>query len=123
MTGRALMAMARIMIPRRRLEELAPTALYDAKELARLCGWSSRQLQREFRRRLGRTPQAWLNERRIIASRELLLSGTPVKVVAIELGFKQTSHFCRLFKSFSRMTPSEFVLMCVSNQVSSVAQR
>jgi transcriptional regulator GlxA family with amidase domain len=92
------------------LEQLAVTARYDAKELARLCHLSVRQLERNFRRELGRTPQDWLNEERIKTSQQLLLSGQPVKVVALELGFKQTSHFCRQFKSLHNLTPSQFAV-------------
>jgi AraC-like DNA-binding protein len=29
-------------------------------------------------------------------------------MVALELGFKQPSHFCRQFKSFNHLTPSQF---------------
>ena len=45
---------------------------------------------------------------RKIAARQLLLSGQQVKAVAFELGFKQPSHFCRQFKSFNNLTPSQF---------------
>ena len=91
-----------------RWEQLAGTARYDAKELAKLCNLSIRQLERDFRHLLDRSPQDWLNEQRIKAAQQLLLSGQPVKVVALELGFKQTSHFCRQFKSFNNLTPSQF---------------
>jgi len=91
-----------------RWEQLAGTARYDAKELAKLCSLSVRQLGRDFRHNVERSPQDWLNEQRIKAAQQLLLSGKPVKVVALELGFKQTSHFCRQFKSFNNFTPSEF---------------
>jgi len=90
-------------------EQLAGAARYDAKELAKLCRLSIRQLERDFRRTLTRTPQDWLNEQRIKAAQQLLLSGQPVKVVAYELGFKQSSHFCRQFKLQSNLTPSQFV--------------
>jgi len=98
-----------MMGSRQQWEELAGRANYDAGELARLCRLSDRQLRRQFRRRLDRTPQDWLNERRLIAARELLLSGQAVKEVAFNLGFKHSSHFCRQFKTFHHLTPSEFV--------------
>jgi AraC family transcriptional regulator len=91
-----------------RWEQLAGTARYDAKELAKLCHLSVRQLERDFRQLLDRSPQDWLNEQRIKAAQQQLLSGQPVKVVAFELGFKQPSHFCRQFKSFNHLTPSQF---------------
>jgi AraC-like DNA-binding protein len=90
-------------------EQSAASARYDARELARLFEVSPRQLQRKFNRYLKRSPRDWLNEQRIIAARRLLLSGGTVKEVAFELGFKQVSHFCRQFKIYHHMTPSEFV--------------
>jgi transcriptional regulator GlxA family with amidase domain len=94
-----------------RWENLAQAARFDANELARLCQISTRHLEREFRRRLGRTPQDWLNERRIVAATQLLLSGLPIKAVAFEVGFKQPSHFSRHFKLHLRMTPSQFTFL------------
>jgi AraC-like DNA-binding protein len=102
--------MARSVILQQQWEQLAEPAHFDARELARLCQLSTRQLQREFRRCLGSSPQSWLNQRRIAAAQRLLLAGWSVKAVGFELGFKQTSHFCRQFKSLNNMTPSEFVL-------------
>ena len=102
--------MAKTTINTQRWEELAEQANYDARELARLCRLSDRQLRRTIRRCLGRSAQNWLNERRVIASRRLLLSGHPVKEVAFQLGYKQPSHFCRQFKMYHDLTPSEFVL-------------
>lgn len=87
----------------------AATAHYNAKEMANLCNESLRQLQRDFRRQLGCTPQPWLNQQRAIVARDLLLSGLLVKTVAYELGFKQPSHFCRHFKCYFRTTPSQFI--------------
>jgi len=96
-----------------RWEQLAESSGYNAKALARLCSLSVRQLERDFRRDLGRSPQDWLNELRIKISQQLLLSGNPVKRVAYELGFKQPSHFCRQFKSRYKLTPSQFVTLSV----------
>jgi transcriptional regulator GlxA family with amidase domain len=93
-----------------RWEQLAGTARYDAKELAKLCNLSVRQLERDFSRLLARSPQDLLNEQRIKAAQQRLLSSQPfIKVVALELGFKQVSHFCRQFKEQTEMTPTEFI--------------
>ena len=101
--------MIEIIVQRQSIEELAAKANYDSRALAKLCNLSTRQLQREFRRCFGLSPQQWLDEQRLNAAGPLLLSGEPVKKVAYDLGFKQTSHFCRKFKVQHRMTPSEFV--------------
>jgi AraC-like DNA-binding protein len=102
--------MERLLLVKGRWEELAETAHYDANQLAKLCGVSTRQLQRYFHNNLHRSPQNWLNERRLQAAQALLLSGESVKKVALDLGFKQTSHFCRQFKNRNKMTPSQFAV-------------
>jgi AraC family transcriptional regulator len=117
--------MGRLLLVEGRWEELAVAAHYDANELAKLCGVSARQLQRHFRYSFHRSPQSWLNERRLLAAQDLLLSGESVKKVALDLGFKQTSHFCRQFKSRNKLTPSQFafsrILQCRSG-ITSVAR-
>jgi AraC-like DNA-binding protein len=102
--------MQRMLRLQARLEELAKTANYDANKLAQLCGISTRQLQRHFRRRFQDSPQNWLDDRKMSLAKSLLLSGDSVKQVAIDLGFKHSSHFCRQFKCRNKMTPSEFTL-------------
>lgn len=101
--------MGRLRLVNGQWEELAEAAHYNARELAKLCSISTRQLQRYFRDIFHRSPQNWLNVRRMVAAQSLLLSGESVKKVALDLGFKQSSHFCRQFKSQCNMTPSEFV--------------
>src|SRR5262245_24041940 len=102
--------MASNAITRERCEELAEAAGYKASKMAELCGLSIRQLQRDFRRHLGCSPQEWLSERRLRAARERLLVGEPVKVVALNLGFKHVPNFCEWFKAVNGMTAKEFVL-------------
>jgi AraC-like DNA-binding protein len=100
--------MAQLLLIKEPWEALAQKAHYNANELASLCGISTRQLQRHFRRNFHCSPQAWLNQRRLLFAQTLLLKGEPIKKVALDLGFKHTSHFCRQFKSHNNMTPSEF---------------
>jgi AraC family transcriptional regulator len=95
---------------RARWEALAGPANFSARKLASLCRLSPRQLQRQFRRSLGCTPQQWLNARRILVAQQRLLSGEPVKKVASDLGFKYTSYFYMQFKAATRMTPAAFIL-------------
>src|SRR6266496_4188376 len=90
---------------------LARTALYDAAELARLCQVSQRQLQRFFHERFGRTPQQWLNEKRLHDAPDLLLTLKHVKPAAYELGFRHPSHFIRKFKRVYGYTPLKFVCL------------
>jgi AraC-like DNA-binding protein len=103
-----------------RWEELAESARFNARELARLCHISDRQLQRQFRCHLDQSPRDWLNERRLEVARRLLLSGSPIKTITFELGFKHVSHFCRQFKSRYQMTPTEFIFSSVAPSESRV---
>ena len=84
-------------------------AHYRVGELAKACSVSVRHLEREFRLELGCTPRKWLEEPRQRAAKQRLLAGEPEKNVASALGFKHESNFCRKFKSWTGMTPSEFV--------------
>jgi len=88
--------------------QLAADSAYNARKLACLKGITPRQLQRIFRMQFGRAPQEWLNEQRVVAAQGLLRVGAPIKKVAMDLGFKQTSHFCRQFKTAYGITPRQF---------------
>jgi len=90
-------------------EALAEPSHYRTCKLAKLFNRPVRELEREFHRQLRRSPQKWLNKRRIRAAKKLLLSGERVKDVASALGFKYVSYFCRFFKSRTGMIPKEFV--------------
>jgi len=92
-----------------RWEGLVEAAHYRVKELAKACGISVRHLERRFRLELGCTLRKWLDELRRRAAEQRLLAGEPEKNVASALGFKQECNFCRKFKSWTGMTPSEFM--------------
>ena len=96
-------------ITREGYEQLAEVADYKVCKMAALCGLSIRQLQRDFRRYQGCSPQMWLSERRMRVAQDRLLAGEPVKVVALDLGFKHVPNFCEWFKSVNGITAKEFV--------------
>jgi AraC-like DNA-binding protein len=77
-------------------------------------------LERVFLKTLGCPPKKWLAEQRIAIARPLLLSGKSIKEVGFELGFRQTSHFCRQFKEVTHTTASEYVRF---SKTSGVANR
>jgi transcriptional regulator GlxA family with amidase domain len=87
---------------------LAQTAHFNVNLLAQQCHVSPRQMQRDFRKHMACTPREWLDNHRIICAKSMLASGIPVKKVALDLGFKQISHFCRKFKQLSGITASEY---------------
>jgi len=78
-------------------------------ELAQEAGVSREHLCRAFRHHIGRTPMAYLNDRRIQAAMWLLRT-TDRKIVdvAYEAGFEDVSYFNRQFKAIAQITPGQY---------------
>jgi transcriptional regulator GlxA family with amidase domain len=71
---------------------------------------SQRTLIRHFRRDLGMTPQAYQQQLRIEAAQRLLATIPPMSItqVAEQIGYTNTSYFCRLFKQRLGVTPQAY---------------
>ena len=89
--------------------KLARKCGYNAGKLARICGLSLRQLERYFEEDYGRSPCDWLKEQRMVAARHVLRETKSVKGTALQLGYKQESHFCKSFKSCYGITPTKML--------------
>jgi AraC-like DNA-binding protein len=80
--------------------------------MAQLCavaGVSEQHLCRLFRNALGSRPMEYVAKRRIQTAKELLSSTDySVDVIAEMTGFGSGSYFCKLFKRYEDMTPSQF---------------
>ncbi len=64
---------------------------------------------KEFKRITGKTPSAYLLERKMAYAKKLLLtSNSSVLGIASEIGFDSVSHFIKLFKNFYGETPLKF---------------
>jgi len=87
-------------------EGMAIQACYSSSALAQCCGVSVRHLQRHIRATQGRNLGDWLNTLRIQHGYQKLTTGCSVKEAAYSLGFKQVSHFSRIFKKFYGFSPS-----------------
>lgn len=88
---------------------LARSAGFRLQGLTKILGLSRRQLQRRVQTELGRAPEEWLNEQRMVCARHLLMTDVPVKLIASELGYLDAAHFYHHFKSSYGMTPAEFI--------------
>ena len=76
-------------------------------EICTSAGISSRQLERLFLSRLGRTPARYYLELRLQRARALLqYSDLPVTRVAVACGFNSLAHFSRSYRSWSGKRPS-----------------
>lgn len=82
---------------------------YNEERLMAVAGMSRSHLDRLFLKHTGLTPRGFAERRRQdYASRRLREPGVGAKVVALELGFKQLSHFSRWFKAASGLTPRDY---------------
>jgi AraC family transcriptional regulator len=75
-------------------------------EIAASTGLSQFHFARAFRRTVGLTPQQYLTQKRIELAKQLLEKGNlPLVEVSLRAGFKNQSHFTKLFRKFTRLTP------------------
>jgi transcriptional regulator GlxA family with amidase domain len=89
------------------IRRMSSACKYSPTALARSMGISVRQLQRLFKRYLCCSPCTWLREERLQLAREMLFELASVKEVALTLSYRQTSQFCRDFRSRFGYTPTE----------------
>ncbi len=77
--------------------------------LATMSGLSERNFHRRFKRAAGQTPHQYLLQIRVDNARELLRhSNLPVEDIAAQVGYGDTSYFCKLFRKHSGQTPAEY---------------
>ena len=88
--------------------DAAPEANVGLEELAALAGLSRFHLIRAFRREVGATPHTYLVARRVSRAKELLAGASPLSEVALACGFYDQSHFTRIFKAWSGVTPGQY---------------
>jgi transcriptional regulator GlxA family with amidase domain len=78
----------------------------DQEMLARYVGLSRRQLERLFRKHLGRTPAQYYLELRLDRARHLLYQTTmPIMNIAFACGFVSASHFSTCYRQMYGRTP------------------
>lgn len=85
---------------------LARTADFKATRLAQVAGVSPRTLQRHFKAEYRITVSEWLKRIRMREASERIQAGDRVKAVAMDLGYKQLSHFSREFKRAFGLPPT-----------------
>lgn len=78
-------------------------------DLAVLCGISSRHVMRGFKQSTGSTLHAFVEQVRLTRAKQLLLdTDQPMKIIANQLGFSQTSSFSAAFRRALGVSPSAF---------------
>jgi len=101
--GDELIQEAQAWLQRHHTEEIAMPALAQQLDI------SLRTLNRRFRHATGTTPVRYLQQQRLHSARELLrTTDLGIADVALNAGFSDSDYFCRLFRSDTNMTPSEY---------------
>ena len=78
--------------------------------LAAVAGFSKYHFVREFKRVTSYTVVTYLNIARIEKSKELLMQGEMgIGEVATACGYNNLSYFSKMFRSYTGMTPSEYI--------------
>ena len=78
----------------------------DMRDVAADCGLSESRLHLLFRRETGTTPAAYLRDRRIAMSMQLLRdTALPVSAIAERCGYREPAAFARAFRRVSGVTP------------------
>lgn len=105
--GRFLVLMAREPLPVS-LTKIARDGDYKMTSLSERIGVSERHLRRVFEEGIGISPKDWLRQERMVAARSLLREGSPIKEVAIDLGFTTAKMFSRDFQLYHGVKPTDF---------------
>lgn len=82
---------------------------WTTERFAREVDISPASLNRKCRQVLGSSPQSFLTKRRILEAKRLLkFTRLSVSEISDDLGFTDTSYFCRYFKKSTSQTPAAY---------------
>lgn len=93
--ARAAADVCELLLQRMRAD---PACAPDLEALARADGRHRSTLVKQFARRYGLPPQAWLRNWRVARARALLRGGLPLAEAALAVGFADQAHLTRVFK-------------------------
>lgn len=83
------------------------------KQLADICSISENYYRRLFKAEFGVSPIEYINNKRILTAKEMLLSGYfSVSEAAYECGFSEPRYFNAVFKKYVGMSPTQFRQTC-----------
>lgn len=78
-------------------------------ELANLAGMSRAQFAARFHQVIGQPPLSYVTESRLLLAKQLLLSGQPIKFIALEVGYSGGVAFSRAFERQFGLTPTRWL--------------
>ena len=80
----------------------------NVRAIARAAGWSTRQLERRFRRDLGLSPKRFLRVLRVRKAAQLLQSGARAIDAALACGYFDEAHLHRDFREIAGTSPGRW---------------
>ncbi|MFO7846218.1 MAG: AraC family transcriptional regulator, partial [Balneolaceae bacterium] len=92
-------------------EVMEANYMYDLKiqDFANIANRSLSTFKREFKKHYKTSPGKWLTDRRLKRAESMLRSGNKsISEVSFDCGFKNSSHFSRVFKEKFNTSPSHF---------------
>jgi AraC-like DNA-binding protein len=95
-----------------KVRTIAEDARFRVTAFAEQLKLSPTKMRRHYHRTHGCPPKRLLILLRLMRAVRLLRKGDAVKVVAIEVGFKHVSSFCRHFKAIYGLRPGQFLKKC-----------
>lgn len=80
------------------------------QQLAKNCFITQQYLSRLFKRFIGKSPQTYLLDFRLMKGKELLVNFPELSIqeIGLRIGFNSTSRFIEAFRQEHRMTPNQF---------------
>jgi AraC-like DNA-binding protein len=90
------------------LDDFFHTAI-RVDDLADMCGISSRRYSDLFKQRTGKTVVQYLNEKRIAYAKDRLRESGQIMHAAVAAGYSDVTHFYRVFKKMTGLTPGQFL--------------
>ncbi len=79
------------------------------KELSEISGLSKFYLIRKFEEIYGISPHKYINSQKVAYAKSILKKSTNIADVALESGFYDQSHFTKIFKEYSGITPLKYL--------------
>lgn len=86
------------------------------RDLADMCGISSRRYSYLFKQRTGKTVVQYLNDKRVAYAQERLRETGQIMYAAVAAGFGDAAHFYRVFKRSTGQTPGQYLESYMSQE-------
>ncbi len=84
----------------------------DIQKLSDESKMSKFQFIRYFKKKTGLTPASFILMHRINRAKSLLLKGFPIGEIALDVGFYDHAQFCKFFKYYTNISPTEYKRNC-----------